>query len=244
MATEAGCMDQCHKDMLCSAWQWVKHENNVTDCWSGNDMHGCKSRDGDIGTFDNALIGGERIQHGNVRVVSKNVGTETMGLKKYVEDTGNESAKITRCRLACHGDIACTTWQYAEDACWKEEEGNPKGEVRNTSDFAKAMKYGETIEHYCAPPPEPEEPFPWLLVGLGILAGLLALGAILYYLLKKTPKVKKTRAVKITPKEEPEPVPTIVTYFVPQPTVLIPQTSVIVQPQSTYLPAQQPLIYR
>merc|ERR1719443_1244438 len=66
----------------------------------------------------------------------------------------------------------------------------------------------------------------------GIVLGLLALAALIYFLQKK-PKVKKTRAIKTTPKPEPQ-----ITYFIPQPTVLIPQTSVVQVPP--YQPVQQP----
>merc|ERR1712166_1261534 len=82
-------------------------------------------------------------------------------------------------------------------------------------DFAAAMIAGQTIEHTCPPYVAPEGlPWPWIIAG--IVLGVLALAAILYALLTKTPKTKKTRAVKIEPKPEP-----VVPIFIPQPTVMM-----------------------
>merc|ERR1719224_373282 len=119
-----------------------------------------------------------------------------------------------------------------------------KGEVKTDSPFAKVMKDGETIEHIC--PPKPEEPFPWPWVIAGIVLGLLALAALLYFLCAKKPKVKKTRAVKIEPKPQAQQI----MYFIPQPTVLIPQQAPqyqqVVQsaPMTSYTTTAAPAAYQ
>jgi len=228
------CKAVCTDDVKCSVWQWVKAKTGDLQCWTGNIVHGCKSRSGNVTDFDeNTLIAGQRLQHGDVKVVSTDSGQETMGLKHYLEKTGTDEEKVARCKLACYTDVSCSVWQYAMDGCWYETtmKGNfTKGEVKTDSTFAAAMKDGETIEHVCPPKPEP---FPWPWVIAGIILGLLALAAILYFLCAKKPKVKKTRAVKIEPKPQPQQI----MYFVPQPTVLIPQTSVVQVPQ--YQPVVQ-----
>jgi len=222
------CKAVCTDDVKCSVWQWVKAKTGDLQCWTGNIVHGCKSRSGNVTDFDeNTLIAGQRLQHGDVKVVSTDSGQETMGLKHYLEKTGTDEEKVARCKLACYTDVSCSVWQYAMDGCWYETtmKGNfTKGEVKTDSTFAAAMKDGETIEHVCPPKPEP---FPWPWVIAGIILGLLALAALIYFLCAKKPKVKKTRAVKI----EPKPEPVQIMYFVPQPTVLIPQTSVVQVPQ-------------
>lgn len=219
--TSAACEQQCKTDMKCNIWQMTKDA-----CWSGNSVHGCRSRGSDkaLGNFEEDLVGGQRIQHGFIKVTKENSKQETKGLKHYPEETGTQAEQIARCKNDCYTDTSCTVWQYGKDGCWVEHlPTNPKKEVVTDSEWAKGMIQGETIEHTC-PPYVPEEGLPWPWIIAGIILGLLALAAIIYALQKK-PKVKKTRAVKIEPKPEPAPV----VYFVPQPTMLIPQQSVVMQ---------------
>jgi len=231
-ATVDACKAQCYSNMNCSVWQFV-NDSGLAKCWSGNVVHGCLSRANDkaLQSFERDLKGGERIQHGFVKVVSVNENVETLGLKLYTESTGTEDEKVARCKEFCYTDVTCTVWQYGSDGCWLEHApSNIKKGTKEGSDWAKTMVAGETIEHTCPPYVEPAGlPWPWIIAG--IILGLLALAAIIYFLQKK-PKVKKTRAIKTTPKPEPLPV---ITYFVPQPTVLIPQTSVV-QTVPTYQP--------
>lgn len=250
--TALGCKKACYSNVNCSVWQWVHDKHNkggdpVYKCWRGNDVHGCRNRAGKEEEFAGDLKDGERVQHGAVKVLANNTFIFYEGLHWYEEDTGNETEKIARCKLACYTTVACSVWQYNKDGCYIEDSLSPltsanKASPKTEGDIAKTMNNGQTIEHYCPfyVPPEPEEGLPWAWIISGIVLGLLALAAILYSM-KKTPKVKKTRAVTITPKkEEPEEeeIPVRTVYFVPQPTVLIPQTSVIqpsvMQPTVTY----------
>jgi len=219
ITTAAACEAQCQADMNCNVWQMTK-----VHCWSGNSVHGCRSRGSDkaLGNFEEDLVAGQRIQHGFVKKVATISKVETIGLKHYPESTGTEAEQIARCKNDCYSDTTCTVWQYGADGCWVEHlPTNPKKETSTTSDWAKGMITGETIEHTC-PPYQPEESLPWPWIIAGILLGLAALAAIIFVLQKK-PKVKKTRAVKIQPKKEP------IVYFIPQPTMLIPQQSVVMQ---------------
>lgn len=246
VTSSEACGLQCKNDPECIIWQWVDQAvvkgNNKTDkeCWSGNDVHGCKGRSptpGDAHTFDKALLAGQRLQHGSSKVLIANFSTsQVLHLKNYEENEGTEAEKIARCRIQCHSDVSCGVWQYGDNKCWVEHwPGNKAGEVNNNSAFADSIVAGEKIEHTCPPKPEPDEGLPWPLIIASCILGLLALAAIAYALQKK-PKVKKTRAVKIEAKPEPQPV----MYFIPQPTVLIPQTSVVqMAPQYTPLMTQQ-----
>jgi len=207
----------------------------VYKCWRGGDVHGCGERGGGQKQeqFAGDLKDGERIQHGALKVLANNTFIFYKGLSHYPEDTGNESVKIARCKLACYTTVACSVWQYNKDGCYIEDRDGPltsenKAEVEVETEAAKTMNNGQTIEHYCPfyVPPEPEEGLPWVWIITGIVLGLLALAAIIYSL-QKTPKVKKTRDVKITPKEEPEEeVPLTTVYFIPQPTMLVQQPMV------------------
>jgi len=219
--TAAACEEQCKADMDCSVWQMLKHaDSKKGGCWSGNVVHGCRSRDsaGKLRSFEAELLAGQRLQHGFIKVVSTNVKMETRGLLHYTETTGDEAERIKRCKGYCYTGITCTVWQFGKDGCWVEHgPDNLKEKAKNDSDWAKGMIAGETIEHTCPPYVAPDGlPWPWIIAG--IVLGVLALAAILYALLKKTPKTKKTRAVKIEPKPEP-----VVPLFIPQPTVVMMQ---------------------
>jgi len=218
--TAAACEAQCKADVQCSVWQLLKHDGAKgleKGCWSGNVVHGCRSRgdDGKLRSFEKDLEAGQRLQHGFIKVVSTNVKMETMGLLHYPETTGTEPEQIERCKQYCYTGVTCTVWQFGKDGCWVEHgPKNLKEKAKNDSDWAKGMIAGETIEHTCPPYVAPDGlPWPWIIAG--IVLGVLALAAILYALLKKTPKTKKTRAVKIEPKPEPVPI------FIPQPTVMM-----------------------
>lgn len=252
--TEVQCKAGCYSDVQCSVWQWVKAKGGDLQCWNGGDVHGCRSRDGDEAEFaEQTLIGGERIQHGAVRIISPNNKTETLGLKNYKEKTGTQEEQIVRCELACTTDVTCSVWEFAPTTgCWVETlPTNPRGKPVRDSEYALAMLAGENLEHYCPAPPVPpeEDEFPWPWVIAGIILALIALAAIIYALTQKKPKVKKTRAVSITPQQAappPKPKPPPVeeseeeevrtVYFIPQPT-FVPQTSVVMAPQ--YQPVMQ-----
>jgi len=236
ITTAAACKDQCHTNLNCSVWQLVKKGKDANvkqECWSGNAVHACLSRgtEAQANKFEHQLIAGERIRHGEIKVIANNTGTETLGLANYKEITGTKDEQMARCKLACETDVTCTVWQYgSKDGCWIEHTGHPKGETTKTSDWAtKESMGGQFIEHTC-PQYVAEKGLPWPWIITGIVLGLLALAAIIYALQKK-PKVKKTRAVKIEPKAQPAPV-----YFIPQPTMLIPQSSVVMP---TYQPQMQ-----
>lgn len=225
--TVEACKAQCYSDMNCSVWQLVD-SSGTKKCWSGSVVHGCLSRGSDtkLEKFEGDLIDGERIQHGEAAVVTKNANVETLGLKHYPESTGTQEEQLKRCKEFCMTDVTCTVWQYGSNGCWIEHgPNNFKTTTDTESEWAKGMIDGETIEHTCPPYVQPDE-FPWLWVILGCVLALIGLAALIY-LLNKKPKTKKTRAMKITQKPEPPPATPI--YFIPQPTVLIPQQSVIMQ---------------
>jgi len=235
VATATACEEQCKTDMNCTVWQMVK-DGDKLKCWSGSVVHGCQSRGNGkaLKKFEGDLEAGQRIQHGFVNVIKDMKGIESLGLRHYPETVGNATTQEERCKKFCYGTVTCTVWQFkpgegANDGCWLEHgPGHYKDGEKNDSEYATGMTAGETIEHTCPPYTPPEEGLPWPWIIAGIILGLLALAAIIYALQKK-PKVKKTRAVKIEPKPEPQ----RIVYFVPQPTVLIPQ-------QTTLVPMAQP----
>jgi len=237
--TAAACEDACKKDMKCSVWQFSEGAEGASvvgpHCDYGTLTTNCRSRTGDK-SFKS--LGGQRIQHGSINVLSDNTGVKmAMGLygfPMHKKTTGDEVAMSARCKDMCYSDVTCTAWQYGEDGCWIENlPGAPVVSWSTDNPWLKTMVGGETIEHTCPKPVVPEETNWPLIVGL-VVAGLLALGAILYMVLKPKPKVKKTRAVKIQQEEAP--------LFIPQPTIMIPQAPVQVVQAPTYQLVQQPSV--
>jgi hypothetical protein len=255
----AACKEQCYADVKCSVWQMVHDAPSPAKCWSGSVVHGCLSRGVGQGSttldkFEGDLVDGERIKHGDTKVVKDNHHMETLGLKNYKEIAGTDAERMQRCQLFCETDITCTVWEYAPTdtsigGCWMEHiPGAEAGEEKNNSEYSKLMMGGQLIEHFCPPKPtpEPEEGFPWLWVILGILLTLCCLGAIGYFLAKPDDKSSssassesdddddggQTRGITIpdAPKPASKPAPSIMMVSAPQPTVVIPQTSVVTVP--------------
>merc|ERR1712224_1004600 len=133
---------------------------------------------------------------------------------------------VARCKTACYSDVTCGVWQYGMGGCWREHKTHKATSTDTHSDFAKNVSAGEYILHYCPPlPPKKDDgssvPLLWII--LAIIGGLLLFFGILYVILHKPKAPKKTRAIKIANEYEEAVVP----LFVPQPTVLVRQPSVV-----------------
>lgn len=244
IVTMTACEEACKKDMKCSVWQMLK-PGAGEGCWTGYPSEGCRTRDTTealLKAFENDLMGGQRLQHGQIKPLADLTGVKVAGpLKKFeFKDKESDNLKKERCKMICYTDITCTVWQVTKTAtdpftCYVEHvPGHKAGAVGTAAEPTYIA--GQKIEHVCPPWVPPKEsglPWPWIIAG--IVLGLLAIAALVFFLQKK-PKVKKTRAVKI----EPKPEPVTLMYFVPQPTMLIPQQSVVMsQPV-----VQQPIIQR
>lgn len=244
ITTAAECEKICKADIKCSVWQFVK-PGTGEGCWAGYPTEGCQSRTSAkaLATFDGKLAGGQRLQHGFIKLLNGSLAGKMVQNLKKLDFVVTESAEteIKRCKMVCYTDTTCTAWQFKKTGtdgfCMVEHlPGNKKGETLEDADKYKEYLAGETIEHVCPAyvPPKAELPWPWIIAGS--LLGLAALIFLLMFCCMKKPKVKKTRAVKIEkPKETPAPVQM---YFVPQPTMLVPQQSVIMQQPLV----QQPLM--
>jgi len=250
------CEKACKEDSNCAVWQYLKKIDKPgapkEGCWYGYPDQGCRTRGAeeikkahgatDFQLYEEALMAGQRLQHGTIKPIGGVKGVEVAGLtqKFTFEDKESDDLKKERCKAICYSDITCGVWQvYQKDkvfTCLVEHAPNSKAGATGT-DAKPEFTDGQKIEHVCPPPPKKEKPkpgLPWKYIIPGIILGLLSIAACIYSCQKK-PKVKKTRAIKV---EHPKPEPTPVTYFVPQPTVLIPQQSVIMaQPV-----VQQPLM--
>merc|ERR1719473_2119569 len=125
-------------------------------CWSGALAHGCHNRAGNMENFASDLLGGERIQHGFVKVVSTDTA-ETLGLLHLKESTGTQEEKVARCKEFCETDVTCSVWQFGANGCWIEHQpGHTKGELAPDSEWTKGMIAGETLEKTCPPYKAPE----------------------------------------------------------------------------------------
>lgn len=235
--TMATCEETCKGNPNCAAWQYSgigEAANPAGHCYQGVPTGTCETRAG----FK--ADGGQRLKHGDTKVLKSAIGVEVMNLKEF-KMVRDQTVAISeeRCQKECYSTWSCGVWQYGENDCWIEAAPNNVAAQKALTGnaFAKDVKAGEFIEHFCPPKPPKEEPTNWLLIGLLIGAGVLILGAILAVLLKKKPKVKKTRAIKIAPPAEPAQVPLM---WIPQPTVMYQQPSVVLQQQPVYQQVVQP----
>lgn len=205
----SSCETACKTDLNCSVWQMTNNSaGEPLACWYGSATHGCRSRGAG---FNHHVMGGQRVQHGEVDLVSDNTGKATAGLLFMAENpgtTGDKDALIARCKAFCYTDVTCTVWQYGGDGCHIEHfPGYPAG---STTVDARIVA-GETVKHMC-PPPDEHKADPWRNVMIGCAIASLVLAALTaayvlhnLQLCKGPPKVKKTRQVKIVPKTQEAP---------------------------------------
>eukprot|EP00439_Symbiodinium_sp_Y106_P029202 s5189_g3.t1 len=187
------CRNSCLNDPRCSVWQFNPGQMNG-GCWQGQGHH-CESRNG-YNTVQ--FSGGQRIQHGSIRVMKQMSGIEVHGLRPIGKlDSDDQSTNIERCRNVCYSDILCQYWQYGEDGCRVEDPTYSsvqypltlEGGASKTSEYARRILAGEYIQHLCPPRSQPEfraalrkdHPDPlgeyaaWRLVPYGILLALVIL---------------------------------------------------------------------
>lgn len=208
------CEATCRADLNCTVWRMTNASEGLPQgCFLGSVAHHCRTNTvgGFLGIGDTKpenIVRGQRIQHGEVVVVSDNVGVQTLGLLKMKETssaTGNEKLMVERCKEFCYTDTFCTVWQYGRDGCHIEHiPGHQAEGTTNTSAWAQSMIAGQTIKHVC-PTEEPvEEPMDnsYVLAGvlIYIIAGiaLVCLGGMIHSILQG--KTKK----KVSTNEEDE----------------------------------------
>lgn len=197
MLVQAPTMEKCRVSCLnqprCPVWQFNPGQIKG-GCWQGQGHH-CETRNGyDAVQFS----GGQRIQHGSVRVIKQMAGIEVHNLRPIGKlSNEGQSANIKRCREVCYSDILCQYWQYSQDGCQVEDPTYStvqypltlEGGASTTSSYARSVVAGEFIQHYCPPRSQQpdlaalrqEKPDPlgsyanWRIVPYGILVSLVLL---------------------------------------------------------------------
>lgn len=154
------CRNSCHNDPSCPVWQFNPGQTQG-GCWQGQGYE-CESRHG----FDKvAFSGGQRIQHGSIRVLKNLKGLEVYNLKNLGTMEGHDEAdNIEHCRRLCYSNILCQYWQYGSDGCSVEDSTyksvqyplTTQGGASYTTAAARNIVAGEFIQHYC--PPRDEQP--------------------------------------------------------------------------------------
>merc|ERR1719223_107679 len=154
--TTAACKAACEKDSSCAVWQF--HESK---CYTGVPTQACRTR----GDFK--ADAGQRLQHGIITNVKPAVGMEVMSLRAFAMQSGDAAMDAKRCKLQCYSDVTCGVWQFGGQTatgkgCWTETAGHERGETKTDTDYAKAVEFGEFVEHKCPPPIKEEEDNTWL----------------------------------------------------------------------------------
>ncbi|CAE8632248.1 unnamed protein product, partial [Polarella glacialis] len=111
-----------------------------------------------------ALSGGQRLQHGSVRVLKELRGIEILNLRQLGFLHGPGSAEdVAECRNICYSDVLCQYWQYGDSGCRVEDPtfqfveypltlpGTVPAGAIQSSKYAQSLVAGEFIQHYCPP---------------------------------------------------------------------------------------------
>eukprot|EP00747_Dinoflagellata_sp_TGD_P165025 gnl/TRDRNA2_/TRDRNA2_185786_c0_seq1.p1 gnl/TRDRNA2_/TRDRNA2_185786_c0~~gnl/TRDRNA2_/TRDRNA2_185786_c0_seq1.p1 ORF type:complete len:392 (+),score=45.91 gnl/TRDRNA2_/TRDRNA2_185786_c0_seq1:98-1273(+) len=155
-STEQECRLRCMQDPLCSMWQFNEH----SECRLGLGQH-CDDRERSLG-FE--VVAGQQLQHGLVTVLMQLTHVEVKHLRVVgMLDTDADAVGVDRCRTLCYSMIWCSIWQYGEDGCRVQDDGQNGGEVVQypltsnggasaSSKYVKSIRGGEYVQHYCPTP--------------------------------------------------------------------------------------------
>jgi len=220
------CKTACKNNPWCSVWTFSAE----LGCQCGQDVHFCDVPHGHFaGQPLVTLVGGQRIQHGFVRVMKNLAGLQVSNLENLGPLPVNGS---DHCRRWCYSALDCEYWTYGLGGCWvnvpsiKQVEYpltmGPNG-AQNSGQLAGNVVAGEYIQHFCPPHgdvpgasveaarrPRPESSpssffFSWQFVPYIIAAGLfLALFCCLLCIACDAGTQRKMRGLKEQSQDDTE----------------------------------------
>jgi len=275
--TAASCKAICIADPTCSVWQlgpapnkycYISDETHTAlNCWGRDEVAGSS-------TPKYAPTAAERLQHGfiNVTKVLK-AGTYIAGLKAIGDmKSSTDPVGVARCKAQCYSIVACKNWFYVTgkstvtgNSTVAAVASKPKGCFLQTLSSQLGAEstlpvgqtsVGEEISHTCAKPTIPgvigstKEPSNlwWILLLVAIIVILIIVALVVIFVFcQNKEKPKKTRAVKVAPKKEPQVIQPLVRMPVVQqpmvqyaaPTV----TRAMVTPTYQAVPQAAPAVY-
>lgn len=157
----SSCEDQCRADPTCAVWE----TGSDGSCYHGVGMN-CYNSGTD-------RVQGQRLQHGNVRVLMDLTGVQILAGMTQAFDvskvgpsgpfaTATEAAE--GCKRVCYSDIYCEYWSYSSTyGCWIEDKRAASVAYPLTNDVATRSTaeatncVGEYIQHYCTTDEETDE---------------------------------------------------------------------------------------
>lgn len=172
LTTASACQAMCLKEPKCSWWNWQPSAapGAPAPCQYGVNGVNCGSGNGDqpAGLPPLLVTAGQRVAHGDVRVLKDLTGFTVDGLYSTQFGSGNltQSAQITRCKGICYSTLGCSYWLYSQQAgCQldmpalttngQKDSTNQVQYPLTTSGFRQdpTIMAGEYIQHYCPPQP-------------------------------------------------------------------------------------------
>jgi len=224
---QEACMASCLQNMNCSVWQF----NDDNKCWQG-DGDSCWMRNDEswsVMLFGKSItvVGAQRLQHGEVRVLKNMDRIWLTGLRNLArQHDPDDVVGIQRCKAWCYSNNKCQYWQYNDNGCWVEDPyngykapyplttggsspaaiDNPQYNDRGFTYKGEgaSLKAGEYIQHLCGNPTLPpivasSLPSTMVLALLALVAIVAGTGGVWWYRHRKaTRAVEKTRGVKKT----------------------------------------------
>eukprot|EP00441_Pelagodinium_beii_P043598 CAMPEP_0197633016 /NCGR_PEP_ID=MMETSP1338-20131121/9487_1 /TAXON_ID=43686 ORGANISM="Pelagodinium beii, Strain RCC1491" /NCGR_SAMPLE_ID=MMETSP1338 /ASSEMBLY_ACC=CAM_ASM_000754 /LENGTH=484 /DNA_ID=CAMNT_0043204599 /DNA_START=51 /DNA_END=1505 /DNA_ORIENTATION=+ len=150
LKTEAACRLNCEKNPACAIWQFT----TGMLCLQGTSLE-CD----DTMQVSQPLIRGQRIQHGDVRVLKDMTGFEVAHLRPLGMGSSNDQAvEIQRCKEFCYTLLPCEYWSFGQGGCFVEDPRveNYRAEypltltaASETTSFAASVMAGEYLQHIC-----------------------------------------------------------------------------------------------
>jgi len=226
--TEAACKAICIADPTCSVWQLGPAPNKY--CYISDETHtalNCWGRDEVVGSSTPKYVplAAERLQHGFINVTKVlTAGTFFAGLKAIGDmKSSTDPVGVARCKAQCYSTVACKNWFYVTGVstvaavtskakgCFLQTLSSQLG-AESTLPVGQTS-VGEEISHTCAKPTIPgvigstKEPSNlwWILLLVAIIVILIIVALVVIFVFcQNKEKPKKTRAVKVAPKKEPQ----------------------------------------
>eukprot|EP00931_Biecheleriopsis_adriatica_P107018 TRINITY_DN81361_c0_g1_i1.p1 TRINITY_DN81361_c0_g1~~TRINITY_DN81361_c0_g1_i1.p1 ORF type:complete len:432 (+),score=67.28 TRINITY_DN81361_c0_g1_i1:29-1324(+) len=220
-SSEEECAKLCNGNTNCAVWEFT----TSSKCLQGTSLQ-CD----DAGTSSSMLVGSQRLQHGDIRVLKDMTGWEVLGLRPLGMGTSNDrEQQIKNCKLYCYSMLTCEYWLFGEEGCSIDDTTpRPDGSISaaefpltltgatRDSTFAHSVVAGEYIQHICPPKSGSEElggapassssssgvPLVWIAAG-GAVA-LVALAAGVWMCSSQGAKAGNNRSVCIGEEEESE----------------------------------------
>jgi len=148
--TEKDCQQNCQKNPACAIWQFT----TGMLCLQGTSLE-CD----DTMQASQPLVRGQRLQHGDVRILRDMTGWQVASLRPLGMGSSNDiEDQVKRCREFCYTLLPCQYWSFGDGGCFVEDPTDAKYAAEypltltyasDSTAFATSVSSGEYLQHIC-----------------------------------------------------------------------------------------------